>query len=307
MTDPDRWGALEVRHLRAFVSVVDEGSFAAAARALGYTQSGISQQIFALERIAGGPLLTRHAGGRRPPELTAAGALALAHARALLARISVTQADLDALGAGAAGELSVVTIQSIGARILPAVLARFRVLQPAVHVHIAEAFAMDPLLSAVEHGDADIGFAPMPIGDGPFEVRRLLSDPYVLVTRNDRTERELEDLDGKRLLGIRGCRHDKLVEQRLLAQGVVPAAVERFDDNGIIQALVAAGEGVAVVPQLTVDLTDQRLVAHPLDELPPRELIAVTHRDRRPIPAVSSFLEVATEACATPEAAGSRP
>ena len=286
-----------MRHLRAFAAVVDEGSFAAAARSLGYTQSGISQQIFALEGIVGAPLLIRHPGGRRPLELTPAGKITLDHTRALLARVSVTHADLAALAAGSAGELAVVTIQSIGARVLPTVLSRFRVTQPGIQVRIAEAFAIGPLLAAVECGDANIGFGALPIEDGPFEIHRLLFDAYVLATRADRAERRLEDLHGTRLLGIRGCRHDRMVEQRLLAQGIVPAAVERFDDNGMIQELVAAGEGIAIVPRLTLNLTDQRVVTHPLPELPPRELVAVTHRERPPTPALECFLEVAIDSC----------
>jgi DNA-binding transcriptional LysR family regulator len=62
MRDADGWGALEVRHVRAFATVVDEGSFSRAARELGYTQSAISQQIGALERIVGGSVLRRPRG-----------------------------------------------------------------------------------------------------------------------------------------------------------------------------------------------------------------------------------------------------
>ena len=84
MGNADGWGALEVRHVRAFATVVDEGSFSRAARELGYTQSAVSQQIVALERIVGAPVLRRPPGGRRPPELTDAGRIVLAHARPLL-------------------------------------------------------------------------------------------------------------------------------------------------------------------------------------------------------------------------------
>jgi DNA-binding transcriptional LysR family regulator len=301
MKDADGWNGLEIRHLRAFAAVVDEGSFAGAARALGYTQSGVSQQIFALERMTGVPLLIRPPGGRRPLSLTEEGRVLLSHARALLARVSATQADLAALAAGASGQLTVVTIQSIGAQILPRVLARFRETHSGVQVGIVEALAADALLRIVERGEADVGFSALPVADGPFEVRELLSDPYVLVTSADRDERELADLDGARLLGIRGCHHDQLVEQRLLGEGIVPAGIERFDDNGMIQALVAAGQGVAVVPRLVVDLDDPRVVAHPMPELPARRLVAVTHRDRQPPRALASFLDTTVEECASLE------
>jgi DNA-binding transcriptional LysR family regulator len=299
MRDADRWGALEVRHLRAFAAVIDEGSYARAARVLGYSQSGVSQQIFALERIVGEPLLIRHPGGRRPLELTEAGRIVLAHARPLLARVSVTQADLGALAAGASGELGVVTIQSIGARILPGVLAIFRERCGGVRVRIIEARAADELLAAVESGEADVGLSARPVAAGPFEVHGLLADPYVLVTSVDGGERELADLDGVRLLGVRGCSHEGLVEQRLLADGVVPAVVERFDDNGMIQALVAAGEGVAVVPRLVVDVHDPRIAVHALSELPARQLVTIVHVDRRPRTALRRFLTAAIDVSAS--------
>jgi molybdate transport repressor ModE-like protein len=244
----DRWGALEVRHVRAFAAVVERGSFAGAARELGYTQSAVSQQIFALERIVGAPVLLRHPGGRRPAEPTEIGRVVLAHAHPLLARVKAAQADVAALTLGEAGHVGVATFQSFGARVLPMILARFRSLRPGVDVAIQEMLAIELLLGAVESGDVDVAFATLPI-DGPFGVRPLFADPYVLVTRANGSERGLRDLDGRRMLGIRGCRHEHFVEATLLAAGVTPAGMTRFGDNGMIQALAASGEGVAVVPE----------------------------------------------------------
>src|SRR5207302_6019768 len=242
-------------------------------------------------------LFTRHPGGRRPVELTEAGRVLLGHARAQLARVQATRADLAALSSGEQGRVRVATIQSIGARILPAPLARYRVTRPLVEVEIREMTTLEQLGYAVETGAVDIGFTVLPIGDGPFEVRHLFADPYVLVTRADRRERHLRDLDHKRVLGIRGCRHERLVAERLLAEGILPSSCERFDDNGMIQALGAAGEGVAVVPLLTVDPDDQRVTVHPLPDLPPRRLAAIIHRERRLGASVLEFLDSVVDTC----------
>src|SRR6059058_1006218 len=83
----ERWSALEIRLLVAFVGVVDAGSFTGAARQLGYTQSGISQQIAALERIVDRKLLVRQYGRRLPVKLTPAGASLLEHCRAVLRQV----------------------------------------------------------------------------------------------------------------------------------------------------------------------------------------------------------------------------
>jgi DNA-binding transcriptional LysR family regulator len=236
-------------------------------------------------------LLHRPPGGRRPVELTEAGHAFLAHANALLARTLAARADLDAVERGERGRVAVATIQSIGARILPGTLARYRAAQPRVEVDVREATSVAWLLDAVETGTVDVGFTCLPVPDGPFAVRELLSDPYVLVVAADAGERVLGDLHGRRLLGVRGCKAELLIEQLLIGRGIVPSASERFDDNAMIQGLVAAGEGMAVVPRLTVDLADRRVTAHLVPEVPPRQVVAVTHRERLLGPAAGQLIE----------------
>jgi DNA-binding transcriptional LysR family regulator len=298
MKDAYDWEAVEFRHLRAFLAIVRQQSFSRAADELGYTQSAVSQQLLALERIVGASLFTRTPGGRRPVELTEAGRALEPHARALLARASAARADLDTVRSGHLGTIRVATIQSVGARILPDALARFRDTHPGITVAIEEATSLPQLADAVESAAVDIGFAALPTPAGPFTTCELLADPYVLVSPADSDLRSLSDLHGRRLLGIKGCDNELLVEQRLLGDGIVPRACERFDDNALIQALTAAGEGVAVVPQLTVDPADPRIAVHPVSELPPRRLTAITHSGRRLPPAAASFIDVARRVCA---------
>ena len=305
MKTADRWEALEVRHLRALTAIVQQGSFAAAARQLGYTQSAVSQQIFALERIVGAPVLSRHPGGRRPVELTDTGQVVLAHAQPVLARVKAAQADVAGLALGEVGQLTVGTFQSFGTRILPALLARFRALRPGVTIEIRESIDAKELLSGVEAGDVDVSFAVLPLEDGPFESRDLLADPFVLVTRAGGAERGPADLAGRQVLYSCGY-EQRLIEALLLADGIVPSGWARFDDNGMIQALAAAGEGIAVVPRLTVDLADPRVDVYPLPGVPPRQLVAAWHRDRQLTVAAREFVESAVELCRL-DGAGDQP
>ena len=78
--EPDRWLGIELRHFLALEAVAREGSFGKAAQSLGYTQSAVSQQIAALERIVGERLVERP-GGSRPVGLTEAGEIVLRHAQ----------------------------------------------------------------------------------------------------------------------------------------------------------------------------------------------------------------------------------
>src|SRR6059058_5243607 len=116
---------IELRHFAALEAVGRTHSFIAAARELGYTQSAISQQIARLEASLGQRLVERP-GGPRPVALTEAGTLLLRHADAIVAQLDAAEADMAALAAGAAGPLRVGIFQSVGARILPGLLRRFR-------------------------------------------------------------------------------------------------------------------------------------------------------------------------------------
>src|SRR5881398_3911499 len=133
----DSWLGAELRHFLALEAVAREGSFGKAATALGYTQSAVSQQIAALERIVGHRLVDRP-GGPKPVSLTDAGRLLLTHADAIAARVAAAQADLTALGEGEAGALRVGVFQSVGQRILPELMRRFVASWPKVDVSLTE-------------------------------------------------------------------------------------------------------------------------------------------------------------------------
>jgi DNA-binding transcriptional LysR family regulator len=92
----NQWAGLELRHLITLETVARERSFRKAARCLNYTQSGISQQVAALERIVGERLLERP-GGSKPVSLTPAGEILLRHAEAIFLQVSAAQADIDGL------------------------------------------------------------------------------------------------------------------------------------------------------------------------------------------------------------------
>jgi DNA-binding transcriptional LysR family regulator len=293
--EPDRWLGIELRHLLALEAVAREGSFGKAAASLGYTQSAVSQQIAMLERILGQRLLERP-GGPRPVSLTEAGRLLLTHAEAIAARLAAAQADLNALGAGEAGTLHVGVFQSVGQRVLPEVMRRFREAWPKVHVTLSESANDTELLGLVERGDLDLTFSDLPLVEGPFESVELLRDPYVLVVPagSDLARRgsapplrEIAELD---LIGHKHCR--SLI--RLEAVFRRPLRyVFQSDHNQTVQALVAAGVGAALVPSLTMDPQDDSTAILELPKVPPRVIALAWHRDRYRTPAARSFVETA--------------
>jgi DNA-binding transcriptional LysR family regulator len=297
-TRSERWLGVELRHLAALQALAAEGTFGRAAERLGYTQSAISQQIATLERIVGERLVERP-GGPRPISLTEAGRLLLRHADSIVARLQAAQADLEALRSGEAGRLRVGTFQSVGARLLPEIMRRYRGAWPAVDVELSE-LDDEEIELALERGELDVGFVLLPVLDAPLETVELLRDPYVLVVAagSPLAERErtpaLAEIGAEPLVGFRSDRSIEPVEAALHGAGVEPRFTFRSNDNPTVQGLVAAGIANAVMPRLTIDADDPRVAVRELgDAVPPRRIAVARHRDRYHSPAARAFVETA--------------
>src|SRR4051794_36666582 len=302
--EPDRspaesWLGVELRHLAALQAVAAEGSFGRAAVELGYTQSAVSQQIATLERIVGERLVERP-GGPRPVSLTEAGQLLLRHAESIVARMQAAQADLHALRAGEAGTLRIGTFQSAGARVLPEVMRRVTTQWPQIEVMLEE-HDDEEITEALERGELDVGFVLLPVGDAPLETVELLRDPYVLVVAAgsplaDRPP-SLSDVARQPLVGFRSGASTEPIEAAFRAARLDPHWAFRSNDNQTVQGLVAAGMGCAIVPLLTVDTADPRIVAVDLGgAVQPRVIGIGRHRDRYASPAARAFVETALAA-----------
>jgi DNA-binding transcriptional LysR family regulator len=297
------WSGLELRHLLALVAVVEAGTFSAAAERLGYTQSAVSQQIGTLERMVGAPLFERP-GGRRLVHLTVAGEMLLAHARAVIARVSAAAADLRALASGEQGVLRVGTLPSVGTKVLPRLLGTFRADWPGVQIVLRESRECADLIHAVETGDIDVTFIDIgPYDTGSLHIRRLLDDPMVLVAPAGSPEAgrrtvSIDDVAHLPMIGTRnpGCR--QIIDDAFRQAAVLPTYVFRSDDNPTIQGLIGSGLAYAVLPLLTVDENDPNVAVIPIrPEPPPRRLGIAWHPERRPPAALLPFVEAAAETC----------
>src|SRR4029078_10374808 len=187
------------------------------------------------------------------------------------------RADMAAFAEGAAGPLRVGIYQSVGARILPGLLRRFKQDWPRVEVSVREETDAADLLRLLEHGELDLTFADLPLREGPFEWAEVLQDPYVLLVSAHSELAKLEaapslrEVAKLRLIGRRTTDEP----ERFLA-GRVPGlnVVFRTDDNGTLGALVAEDLGAAIEPQLVVDPRDRAVKRLPFGspEPPPAAL-----------------------------------
>ncbi|GAA2400382.1 LysR family transcriptional regulator [Actinomadura vinacea] len=289
----------EFRHLVALIALAETGSFGRAAERLGYTQSAVSQQIAALERLLGARLVHRP-GGPRPISLTAAGERLADHARAILRRAELAEADVRATLDEGAPTVRLGTFQSVAVRVLPTLLRRFQERRPDVTVELVEHAGDEGLLDLVERGHLDLAFALLPVGDGPFAWRHLMNGEYVLITATDAVPRDtgLAEISRLPLIGYQNLRKALRMEEYLAAHGHTPQVVFRTDGNEAIQRLVGVGMGAALVPAFAVDDRDEKItVTRPSEELPPFIIGVAWHADRPLHPAAAALLELAADVC----------
>lgn len=300
----ERWIGLDLRHLLTFRTIAEEGSFKAAARTLGYTPSAVSQQIASLERVVGVQLIARE-HGRQALGPTEAGRILLLHLTAIEARLGAAKADLQALVDGAVGALRVGAYESVEAKLLPDLIARFGERFPRTRVEVVEALTDLDHLRSLEHGTLDLAFTLLPLPPGPFRVRTVLRDPWILVVQAGSSlvdaptaSLDLELVGRLPLVCFRAARAIDDVLDRFRAAGVEPNVVLRSDYNDAVQEFAAAGRGVALMPRLAVNPGDGRTALVDLgDLLPPREIALAWHADRVPSTALETFVQLAAELC----------
>ncbi len=289
---------LDMRHLIAFDAVAEEGTFARAAERLGYTQSAVSQQIAALERIVGDRVFDRP-GGPRPVELTPLGTQLLAHGRRLLGHLDDVSKDLERFRGGGLGRLSVGTFQSISATMLPMLVGRLREGQPDLEIKVFECDADSDLVDRLSTGELDVSFL---VGEVPddFDYRVLMSDPMMLIARPGQFPPgpvAVSILENEPMVGqhANSCQTTTM-ESGLRRLGIQPTYVFRSNDNGTVAAMVRAGMGVAVLPMLCIEPEDPRTSLHHLDPPLPERRISVAWRKGRTLsPAAERFIDLATE------------
>jgi DNA-binding transcriptional LysR family regulator len=296
MSLSDPWPGLELRHLVAFRAVARAESFRAAAAELGFTQGAVSQQLALLERRLGRRLVERRSG-RRGVELTPAGELLLRHTDELLRRVALARSDLQAQETGG-GVLRVGTFHSLSVRLLPRIAETFTRVRPGTVLELLEERSADRLLELLGDGELDLAFVDVvpATGDGRFEGEALFDDPYVVAVpatspHARRRQISLDDLHGRPVIGFSCVGSQRRLEQTAAEVGRRLNVVLRSDETATLNALVAAGAGVAVLPRLAVDPANNRVVAVPADpRLDPRPVALMWNVERERNAAAAAFV-----------------
>ncbi|KOG91497.1 LysR family transcriptional regulator, partial [Streptomyces varsoviensis] len=263
---------LDVRRLRLLRELALRGTIAAVAEALAFTPSAVSQQLSVLEREAGVPLLERT--GRRVT-LTPAGRHLVDHAEAVLERLEQAAADLAAARQGPAGPLRVGVFPTAARALVPAALADLATRHPALEPLVRE---VDPAAvgDALRAGELDVAlvhdydFVPCPPEPGLVTEPLCVEAMYLATAAASApgwaagTEQPegMTETAGPAEPTISGCADapwitaspgtmcHTMTVRSCHAAGFRPRIRHRVDDFATVLALVAAGQGVALVPQL---------------------------------------------------------
>ncbi|MBA3328791.1 MAG: LysR family transcriptional regulator [Solirubrobacterales bacterium] len=296
---------LDVRRMRVLREVAARGSISAAAQALGFSASAVSQQIATLEREVGIALVER---GPSSIRLTEVGRTLARETEHMLAWLAGLEAEVRALAGLETGRLSLGAFATAGATIMSAAIATYSERYPGVELSFLEGDPED-CLPRLRSQDLDLvltyeyDFVPL-TGDEDLRRVPLLRDPIRLVIPENHPIAgeevvSLADLRGESWIAEprTDCRH---FTSKVCAQAGLDVDVRYLSsDYRLSLALVAAGVAVALIPELALVAIPAGVAIRPIEGMSLVRRVDATHRaDGERVPAVARMIETLRE-CAS--------
>jgi DNA-binding transcriptional LysR family regulator len=246
---------MELRHLRSFAVLVEERHFGHAAERLHIAQPALSQQVKQLERELGLVLFRRTT---RRVELTEAGVRFAEHARTVLGEVARAEDEMALLASGRAGRVSVGFIGTATYDVLPRVAREVRAELPDVELVLQGELLSPQLEAGLQDRTYDLALLrPNPLGRGDLDVRALRSERLVAVLPTGhplagRRRIQLSALAGQAFVmhpsGHRSSIHERVLAA-CMAAGFTPESIVEVSETATLVVFVAAGLGVALVPE----------------------------------------------------------
>ncbi|MGN6609376.1 MAG: LysR family transcriptional regulator [Jatrophihabitans sp.] len=245
---------MELRHLRAYVAVAEERHFGRAAERLHIAQPPLSQMIRALEGELGVTLLERTT---RRVELTTAGTAYLERARSILHTVDDAADEARLVASGSIGRLTLGCVGSVTYSLLPRVARALSELSPGLEISFRGEMLVPDQVAALHAGEIDLALLRTPLSDPDLVVRVLRRDALVAAVPTGHR------LAGRRRLEVRDLRDTDLIMHagrggsvmfgRVAAlcqdAGFTPRVRHEVVETSTLVTLVAAGLGIAVVPE----------------------------------------------------------
>ncbi len=292
---------MDVRRLMVLRELSERGSVGAVADAMRVTPSAVSQQLKALEKEAGYPLV-EPAG--RGVALTEAGRALARAATDIAVAIERAEGEWRAFMEQPAGRVTLVTFPTGGEMLLPGLLTRMAE-RPDVELVCTDTEDPDAVGDLTADHDVVLSDSPTTSAawhDRGLQVVPLMSEPLDVALPQDhplarKATLSPRDVVGETWIGVPpGYPFDRVLEQVVVATGQPVQVAQRFADNGVVEAMVAGGHGLAILPRFTTREHGNGLVTRPLLGVRARrEISAVLRPDRFERPSVRLVVQALRE------------
>ncbi|MGZ8802784.1 MAG: LysR substrate-binding domain-containing protein [Mycobacterium sp.] len=288
---------MELRHLRYFRAVAEELHFGRAAQRLHIAQPPLSQQIRQLERELRVTLLTR---STRSVELTAAGRAFLDRTVQILDAVDDAGEQARRIADGAEGRLVIGCVGSATYSLLPQLVRALRKTLPNVDLRVRGEMLAPAQLAALHVGEIDLGLLRPPVTDPHITVETIRRDRLLVALpaghpcaeRDELSVVDLRDEDFISHAGRGRSRMSALVTALCTDAGFAPRIRHEVEETSTLVTLVAAGLGVAVVPEPTAELDIAGVCYRPLLPKSTSIDLLAAYPSARSSPLITNVLEV---------------
>ena len=292
---------MELKHLTSFISVAEQLSFVRAATELHISQPALTGQIQKLEEELGVRLLFRN---HRQVKLTDAGTVFLVESRAVLARSRLAADRAQRAAKGEIGRLRLGFVSSAALEIVPGIVVGFRKKYPQVSFDLTNVRTSTQVKSLLNRS-IDIGFLRLPLSNDELRITTIHREPFVVVLPQDHVlakarQVRIAELQNEKFIAY-GRRwapgfYDSIV--RLChAAGFTPDIVQETGEMYTAISLVAAGSGIAILPQSVVLAQSKNVVMKKLPSSVAISEIAIAVRKDDSSPLTEAFVTMARDFC----------
>ena len=287
---------MDLRQLRYFIAVAEERSFTLAARRLNLSQPPLSQHIQGLEATLGTPLLYRTS---RRVELTQAGEALLARARAIQQQVKLAEDEVQSIGAGLIGTLDVGATGSILRGRLADLLAAYRKDAPSVKMTVHEQ-APALQIAALLNRTTNISLNRSIPTESVLTCELAWSEQVVValprthpLTRRKRIALSELASEDHIVLQPDSSPFARYIQECCIDAGFLPRVSQQVVDAQSVPSLIAAGFGVALVPQSIARFTTDDIAFRPIRPSPPSADVFLVFRKDETSMVVHNFIKLA--------------
>jgi len=250
--------ALDLRQLKYFMAIAEEGQISRAARRLHMAQPPLSLQLKLLEESLGVQLVERNTKSLR---LTSAGAALYQRAEQILGLVEATARDMRDFDNGLRGTLAIGSPPGVGHLVIPQRMADFHARYPDVNFHWREGNTYR-VLELLNTRVIELGIVRLPVDPGLYDMLPLLTEPWVGVVRKHPDQVQADRITLKELAAMplmmmhrqQGIFCHDMVWEELRAARVTPRVLCESDNVTALLILVELGMGAAIVPRSTLSL-----------------------------------------------------